>query len=198
MGAKWTDAERVIVAEIWKMPVRVEDLLHRVPGRTRDAVYREAEKLKLGPKAIAPRDPAVQLEATKVTLRTVLKADKGMSMDEIYAESRHGKHRLRAAIEEMLAAKEAHISEYVGSYRVAHYKLGKGVNAVRPAGLTREERRARFDAKRAAAAPKETDEQKAARLDVKYRARDCSWWPAADVTVGTAMRAMVEAGRQSA
>jgi hypothetical protein len=196
MGARWTDVERLVVCEIWKTPVRVEDQLHLLPGRTVDAVYREAEKLKIGRKALPVRDPIAVLDCDKAVLRTILNAEKGMSIDEIHRGSDVGKHRLRDALREMLAAEEIHISEYAGGYRTAHYKLGKGTNAVKPGGMTSKERRKRFEAKqRQIRKVTETDEQKAARLDAKYRARECAWWPQADAIVGNAMRAMVQLGR---
>jgi hypothetical protein len=196
MGARWTDAERVIVGEIWRAPLRVEDQLHRLPGRTVEAVYREAVKLQLGAKTLQVRDPAALLNADKASLRAVMKTDKGFSMDEIYRESGIARGRLQRAIKALLEGEEVHISEYVGAYRTAHFRLGKGVNAVKPDGMSAQERRRLWEKKRREAGiGAETDEERAARLDAKYRLRECPWWPKADVVVGNAMRAMVQAGR---
>jgi len=202
----YTAAEDAVIREAYGSLVTLKSQMHRLPGRSYDAAVQRALYLGLSRKTLMDRVHELMADGKPRTAAEIEKALGG---------------RRKYILDQMRLATNGidyHIDSYVGVGRNFVFKAVPGVNAVRPEPMhtplkvyQKHRRDNRRDARPASVvAKKATPKAKAKQAqskcvqvderakDEKYRVRNCVWWPKADAAVGKAMRAMVEAGRQSA
>ncbi|MFD1556013.1 hypothetical protein ACFSHT_10310 [Paraburkholderia silviterrae] len=176
MPRKWTDDELATVRDIWRAGCHVGEQMHRLPGRTANAVHKLAERLGLGSKV-----PLV--ESYPEAILDLLRDGRPWTYGELVTEFGASHKTIRRIVGRMLDQRQLYVSAERGPYGTQYVKFGNGDDEV----LDNLE----VDEDPVAARARERE------LDQRYRAA-AGWWPVADVAVVSAMHSMVSTGRVGA
>lgn len=191
MAMRWSDDEKNVVREIWKLGEPVASLLHRLPGRTEFAVCKMAEKLGLPGKVVT------KVATCRDALLSLLADAAPRTQGEMAAAVGFSLKQVRLVVAQLADGGQIHIAEYREPYNERIYVWGAGENAPRRQPLTRKQIQIRCVDKREARKPRAQQRYRSSRPKDPSRVVG-AWWPAADVAVEQAMRGMVLAGRIAA
>jgi hypothetical protein len=140
-GKRWSKEEEAILREIWNEPGLLKVQIERLPGRTPETALMHAGAMKLGMKC--PPVSAV-LEKTKALLaggeiRTIKEIARLIGASVCQTR----KVVMRAVQNKELAISRFEASSSNGNHE-AYFRLGRGMNAKRPAPMTLPERSRKF------------------------------------------------------